>query len=123
MARTAAHAITFRNGARIRKHRYTTKAVAPRKIVHLSARWVGVDGGGRTSGMRLGRRGRVSRAACDRWKRRRCYLPRAGGGGSVPPSASVFMFCRNRVNVATRPALFFSRDASSGIIELSYISV
>ena len=44
----------------------------------------------------------------------------AGGrGGSVPPSASVFMFCSACVNRARRASLSFSRAASSGSIELS----
>ena len=42
-----------------------------------------------------------------------------GGGGSVPPSASVFMFCSACVNLARRASLSFSRAASSGSIELS----
>src|SRR5688572_8474483 len=46
--------MTFRNGRRICRHKYTTKAVAPRKIVHLSARCVGVGGSGEASGMAPG---------------------------------------------------------------------
>ena len=41
------------------------------------------------------------------------------GGGSEPPSASVFMFCSACVNLARRASLSFSRAASSGSIELS----
>jgi len=46
-------------------------------------------------------------------------LPRAGGGGSVPPSASVFMFWSALLKTASRPARSFARAASSASIELS----
>ena len=42
-----------------------------------------------------------------------------GGGGSVPPSASVFMFCSALVNLARRASLSAARAVSSGSIELS----
>jgi len=42
-----------------------------------------------------------------------------GGGGSVPPSASVFMFCSACMNLARRASLSAARPASSGSIELS----
>ena len=40
-------------------------------------------------------------------------------GGSVPPSASVFMFCSACMNLARRASLSAARAASSGNIELS----
>lgn len=49
--------------------------------------------------------------------------PLAGAGGSVPPSARIFMFWSARINVAVFCALSFSRAASSASIELSNIRV
>jgi len=45
--------------------------------------------------------------------------PRAGAGGSVPPSARIFMFSSAVVNCANLRALSASRAASSASIELS----
>ncbi len=49
--------------------------------------------------------------------------PRAGAGGSVPPSARIFMFSSAAVNWVTRRARSASRAASSASIELSNIRV
>ncbi len=45
--------------------------------------------------------------------------PRAGAGGSVPPSARIFMFASAAVNCVSRRARSASRAASSASIELS----
>ena len=49
--------------------------------------------------------------------------PRAGAGGSVPPSARIFMFSSACVNCAVRRVLSASRAALSASIELSKNSV
>ena len=46
-----------------------------------------------------------------------------GAGGSVPPSATVFMFCSACMNLVRRRSLSAARAASSGSIELSKNSV
>src|SRR5580700_3347350 len=48
---------------------------------------------------------------------------RDGGGGSVPPSANVFMFWSACVKRVLRCARSFARAASSGSCELSKIKV
>src|SRR5207249_10366348 len=45
--------------------------------------------------------------------------PRAGAGGSVPPSARIFMFASAVLNCVTLRALSASRAALSASIELS----
>jgi len=45
--------------------------------------------------------------------------PRGGAGGSVPPSARIFMFCSAVVKVAVRRARSAALAASSASIELS----
>lgn len=49
----------------------------------------------------------------------KCHLAAGGSGGSVPPSASVFMFWSACVNRARRASLSAARAVSSGSIELS----
>ncbi len=70
--------------------------------------------------------------ACSRRGLRRAYClgpppffppPRAGAGGSVPPSARIFIFSIAVVNCMVRCALSRSRAASSASVELSSIKV